>query len=162
METKSASTSYPFLSEIINTWWHLREHLALDDSVSFQFPQLLGQHLLADVRNVTLQLAEAANSAVAHVVKDYRFPLAADDVHGSPNGTFRFVEYFHGYQESALLRICDLCCLCYAKTEAKACAILNMLGRKIESSTMTSSNDTTSWLPKSAYYQNRMLRLILT
>jgi hypothetical protein len=72
----------------------------MDDSVPFQFPQLLGQHLLADVRNVTLQLAEAANSAVAHVVKDYRLPLATDDVHGSPNGTFRFVEYFHGSRKA--------------------------------------------------------------
>ena len=88
-----------FCQGVINARRHLPKYLALNNSVSFQFPQLLGQHLLGDVRNVTLKLAKSASAKTPDVVEDYRFPLSPNDVHGGSHGTILFVDYFHGYKK---------------------------------------------------------------
>src|SRR5262249_43765808 len=89
-----------FCQGVINARRHLPKHLTANNSVSFQFAQLLGQHLLGDVRNVTLKLAKPTHAKFVDVVQDYRFPLSRNDVHGGSHTTILFVEYFHGYQKA--------------------------------------------------------------
>src|SRR5215813_2848985 len=105
-----------FCQGVINARRHLPKYLTANNSVSFQFTQLLGQHLLGDVRDVTLKLAEPTSAKTPDVVQDYRFPFPPNDVHGCSHATISFVDYFHGYQKvpttifgTALLSYTDNC-----------------------------------------------------
>src|SRR5215831_11615342 len=84
---------------VINSRRNLGKDLAANNSVPFKFAQLLRQHLLGDVRNITLKFAEPANSQAVNIIKNYRFPLPADDIHGDSHRTILLVEYFHGYKK---------------------------------------------------------------
>ena len=64
-----------FCQGVINARRHLPKYLTANNSVSFQFTQLLGQHLLGVVRDVTLKLAKPISAKTPDVVQDYRFPF---------------------------------------------------------------------------------------
>ena len=88
-----------FSQRVINPRRHLGKDLATNNSISFQFAQLLRQHLLADVRDVTLQLAKPANPQAIYIIKDDRFPLPSDDIHRGSHWTTLLIDYFHSYQK---------------------------------------------------------------
>src|SRR5262245_28462970 len=64
-----------FCQGVINARRHLPKYLTANNSVSFQFTQLLGQYLLGDVWDVTLKLAKPTSAKTPDVVQDYRFPF---------------------------------------------------------------------------------------
>src|SRR5262249_20771593 len=82
-----------------NAGRELEKDFARNNSISFQFAQLLRQHLLADVRDVTLQLAKPANPQAIYIIKDDRFPLPSDDIHRGSHWTTLLIDYFHSYQK---------------------------------------------------------------
>ncbi|XXT91090.1 hypothetical protein WME77_14190 [Sorangium sp. So ce764] len=47
-----------------------------DHNAFTDIPQVLDEHLLADARQATLQLAEAAGAVIVQLPQDQRFPLA--------------------------------------------------------------------------------------
>ena len=63
---------------ILYARWHLGVHLAVNNSVALQFPQVLGQHFLSQLGDESLELTEAAGSAF-EMKQERRFPLPADD-----------------------------------------------------------------------------------
>ena len=84
---------------VINSRRHLGEDLATNDSILFQFSQLLRQHLPAYVRDVTLQLAESADAQAIYIIKDDRFPFSSDDIHGGSHRAAFLIDYLHSYQK---------------------------------------------------------------
>lgn len=63
-----------------------RVHFSADDSVSLQIAQLLGEHLLRDLRDDAAQLAET-HRLLTKVEKNKRLPLSPDHLEGRGNGT---------------------------------------------------------------------------
>src|SRR5215510_7763502 len=59
-----------FCQGVINARRHLPKYLTANNSVSFQFTQLLGQHLLGDVRDVTLKLAKPTSAKTPFFFND--------------------------------------------------------------------------------------------
>ena len=67
---------------------------ALKNADLLQFAELLGQHLVRDLRDAALELTKTEPAAL-ELVEDERFPLASDDAERGRDGTLR--EKHDGY-----------------------------------------------------------------
>src|SRR5215208_1112427 len=71
-----------FGQRILDAWRHFGEHLATDDAVGFQLPQLARENAVTDPGRLAPQFSEAVRTRVHHVEDQHGLPLAADDREG--------------------------------------------------------------------------------